>query len=387
VARGHWTNFARPLKPKDKIYGNQDGRLRLLALLLANADLLDTSAVRAGYFRSNHRLYDLNPLSELHQKMHALVKGFSIERLQPELPDQLTYVMTWRDRSRVVRYMTEWQMRWFSSQMRQIVPELLTESSGTVRWSAPWAKVTLRKPLGPVEELSAAAQAILLHEVTAQRRIDRDRVAARFQEALTGNATAILALIGNVQSDWRYVSDWCEARARAEEGVQVARLDTGSSDPGDLASLIAVVLQQWGRDLSSSGEERAVHAVRDALNQSGRAVLIALQDGRQPDLNRLVELIASANRPDGAARVIVLISPLYPSVQIGGVPVEFFDLSFLEEADVDNYLANRYGYGEPQRRELISAVRDLELLRQPAKVYHYIDLHCDRTAWTTMEES
>jgi len=59
VARGHWTDFALRLPEEDYIFENERGRLKLLGLLLATADLLDTSAVRAGYFRSAHRLFDL----------------------------------------------------------------------------------------------------------------------------------------------------------------------------------------------------------------------------------------------------------------------------------------------------------------------------------------
>src|ERR1039458_5776181 len=70
VARGHWTDFALRLPEDDFIYENVRGRLRLLAILLATADLLDTSAIRAGYFRTDHRLFDLNPISELHQTFH-----------------------------------------------------------------------------------------------------------------------------------------------------------------------------------------------------------------------------------------------------------------------------------------------------------------------------
>ena len=78
VARAHWTDFALRLDSESFISDNESGRLRLLGLLLAMADLLDISPVRARYFRSLHRLYDLDPVSELHQKMHDLVRGFRI---------------------------------------------------------------------------------------------------------------------------------------------------------------------------------------------------------------------------------------------------------------------------------------------------------------------
>ena len=60
TARGHWTNFAVELVREDVLVGMSRGRLRLLGLLLAVADLLDLSPVRATYFRSIHQLDKLD---------------------------------------------------------------------------------------------------------------------------------------------------------------------------------------------------------------------------------------------------------------------------------------------------------------------------------------
>src|ERR1044071_749091 len=64
VARAHWTDYALNLEEYDnRIYENQRGRLPLLGCLLAMADLLDLSPVRANYFRTIHRLYELDSLA------------------------------------------------------------------------------------------------------------------------------------------------------------------------------------------------------------------------------------------------------------------------------------------------------------------------------------
>jgi hypothetical protein len=386
VARGHWTNFALDLRKFDYVHGNIEGRLRLLGLLLANADLLDTSAIRAGYFRSSHRLFDLNPISELHQKMHTLVKGFSIRRPDPELPDKLIYEMRWRDQSETVRLMAEWQLRWFSSQMRQIAPPLENESGGAIRWAWPWARVFFRRPVGPVEELSAPARAVLVEDVRAQRRIDREAFAARFHNAMKGTGIAALVLCGGEKADWRPVTDWCDAHARAESGIRVARIDSGGSEPHDVVSLIAIVLGQWGVQLPRCDEDRAWEAFSGMRGTPEPLMLVALSDGPEPDLDAVLQAFVTPMGDIAAARVLVLATTQQSPASLGSIATESFDLTCFEEADLEKYLDDRYGYGRNERQHLIEGMRALGLLRQPANIYQYIEHHCDRAAWTMEEE-
>src|SRR6185436_19204257 len=102
------------------IYGNGKGRLRLLGALLATADLLDLSPVRARYFRSTHRLFSLPSLSELHQTTHRLVKGFAIGPPDPLVPGDLRFTIDWRDDSQNTRMISDWVLHWFTSQWRQL---------------------------------------------------------------------------------------------------------------------------------------------------------------------------------------------------------------------------------------------------------------------------
>lgn len=108
IARGHWTQFAVELPEEDFIFGNEPGRFRLLGLLLAMADLLDLSPVRARYFRTLHRLYRLAPVSELHQTMHALVRGFQILSPNAVLPAELQFQLHWRDDSEITIDLADW---------------------------------------------------------------------------------------------------------------------------------------------------------------------------------------------------------------------------------------------------------------------------------------
>jgi hypothetical protein len=387
VARAHWTEFALDLRRSDYIYGNVFGRLRLLGLLLANADLLDTSAIRAGYFRSSHRLFALAPIAELHQKMHSLIRGFGIVRPHPELRDQLIYELKWRDSSETVRLLADWQLRWFSSQMRQIIPGLEIESGGAIRWASPWARVFFRDPVGPTEQLGTKAKALLLEDVRAQKRIDRDALAERFHEALTNPGATVFLLLGGASSDWRHVTDWCEAHARSEDEIAVARIAASPTDPVDTAALAALALRDWGiESMESEVVGRAFDVFKATLRRDVALVLIALRDGPSAALDEVIQSFAREVPYPNVPRVLVLVTSEVPPLGWGELAVATYQLSSLQECDVDEYLRGRYGYATSERRALIEGIRALDLLQQPSKLYDYIHHHCDRTAWMIEEE-
>jgi hypothetical protein len=245
VARGHWTSFAVELKPDDFIYGNTKGRLRLLGALLAMADLLDLSPVRARYYRSAHRLYELPPRSELHQKAHDRVKGFEIEPPDPNVPGDLRFTVHWKDDSEETRLISDWILHWFCSQWRQLEPFLHEDSGGAIRWSRPWAKAVFRQPLGTVATLTPEARGILKAEWEEQRRIDRDKFCLAFRDALE-TRRRVLFLLPREAGDAPRMSGWCEAQAGEVDGLRVARLDVRDIDAPDLVGLLAVLLEQWG---------------------------------------------------------------------------------------------------------------------------------------------
>src|ERR1035441_1359833 len=192
VARGHWMNFAAKLAPKEKIYGNTDGRLRLLGLLLATADLLDLSQMRATFFRSPHRLDKLDATAQLHQTMHELVKGFEILAPNSGVSEDLQYVLEWSDDSETTRMISDWVLHWFHSQWRTVAPQLYLESGGKIRWTKPWALVRFRHPIGPLPKLSEDAARILRAERSDQLRIDRDDFTCSFKDAMDKAETALL---------------------------------------------------------------------------------------------------------------------------------------------------------------------------------------------------
>ena len=165
VARGHWTSFALELPSDDVIHGNTRGRLRLLGLLLATADLLDLSPVRATHFRSIHLLDQLDSVAELHQVKHESVKGFRIVSPDPRIPEALQYQLEWADDGPTTRMISEWELHWFSSQYEVVSGPLHSESGGRIRWHEPWISVTFRPPVGPPILLSESARRILEEEL------------------------------------------------------------------------------------------------------------------------------------------------------------------------------------------------------------------------------
>ena len=239
VARGHWTEFALQLPEEDYLYGQTRGRLKLLGVLLATADLLDTSAIRAGYFRSDHRLFDLNPVSELHQTLHSLVVGYQIKPEDPHVPDKLVFELEWRDKTDLVQKISEWQLRWFSSQIRQTASEMERLSGGAMRWATPWARVVFRNPEGPMPQLSDAATRVLNADLAAQRRINRDQFVREFQDSLKARSPILFVLPLSSASDVKYVIEWCRAQAELSTGFIVGQIDAPPGLPAEIASIVA----------------------------------------------------------------------------------------------------------------------------------------------------
>ena len=177
VARGHWTDFALELPRSEYVRDdNSRGRLRLLGCLLAMADLLDVSPIRATYYRTLHRLQDLPPLSELHQTMHALVRGIRIAPPRPLVSADLQFELTWRGDEGTVRIVCNWHMQWADSEWRRLSPVLYEESGGTVRWADPWAQMVFCTPEERLHTLSEEAQQVLLAERAKQKRIYGEQV-------------------------------------------------------------------------------------------------------------------------------------------------------------------------------------------------------------------
>jgi hypothetical protein len=386
IARAHWTEFALQLPEEDYIYANERGRARLLGLLLANADLLDTSAIRAGYFRSDHRLFDLNPVSELHQTMHHLVTGYEIKPADPNVPHTLLFELQWRDHSTMVQDMSEWQLRWFSSQLRQIMHEVERLSGGALRWATPWARVVFRPAEGPMPELSIGAKRVLAAELAAQRRIDRDKFAGEFRQAIGQCSRKVFQLSASSNSDARQMAEWCQAHAMNAEGCIVARIDLASSDPMEIASLVANLFEQYGEHLPECDDGKALEKLKDYVlrNREASFVLLAVADSSLNDVLRpILESILFADIGKGlASRVCIVICPTEIALsEADHVERRSVDLSSFDRSEVDEYLRRRYGFNPDDAGVTVGNMDRIGLLAMPSRVYTYIEDHCDRTLW------
>ncbi len=388
VARAHWTDFALKLDEDDYIYGNNRGRVKLLGVLLATADLLDVSAIRASYYLGRHRLFELEPLSKLHQTMHALVRGSRIRPEDPQVPEKLVFELEWRDESSVVRDLTLWQLRWFCSQQRQLMPELERLSGGRVRWAAPWAQIKFHSPVGQNPNLPDAARRLLDLELAKQTLIDRDQVVEELQDALGRVLSSMYFLHSSSDSDARQVVQWFESWARNEDSCIFARVDAAPTETAyNISDLIAQLFVQWGKAPPTWDDSEAMRRLKDYVHSEPEkkfALVAEVDQYRENTLDPIVETIVSRDQKsmERGGHIFLLVCP--HSQRPGAIKgVRFHELtltSFTLEV-VEVHLESRYGYDESDRKEIAQRIGALDLLDAPARVYTYIESHCDNEAW------
>ena len=381
VARAHWTEYALQLPQAEFIVSNLRGRLRLLGLLLAMADLLDLSPVRARYFRSAHRLYDLSPLSELHQTMHDLVKGVQILPPNPGVPGALQFRLEWFDNDDTVQTMSEWVMQWFHSQWRQLAPALYEASGGVISWSNPWANVTFNSPQGPVPKLSPPALDVLKAERAEQARINRDAFVRDFRDAVGSGGASLFLLPRDTEFDSRALSDWCETDARLRGNCRVARVHIRpSATPEYFSGVISQLMEQWGEHSPRYSGSEALKHMKDFVTdaQTPSLVSIVRTDAHVGEsLQELLRLLflRPATNP-APARVCLLISLGAEGLGLmPGVSVIKLDAPPPRE-EVEQYLQSRRGYSAQESRDIYQRMLSLKLTRDPALVYTYIEEHC-----------
>lgn len=382
VARAHWTRYVPDLPREEHLHGNVRGRLRLLGALLAMADLLDISPVRTRYFRTDHRLYALNPVSELHHVLHEQVKGFVIEPAKPEVPTDLRFVLRWQDRSDEVRLMADWTLHWFSSQWRQLEPILKAESGGTIRWAEPWAKAVCHAPLGPSRQLSPAARAVLEAERAEQRRIDRDDLAAAFRSALDDKRTALFVLPSDAEGDGGRLGEWCLGQARCREGVRSAHVALRPDTAPEMASVCADILQAWGEELpwdAADPKEALDRVLRTSLAEASCVTVVLTSDPR----SRLVDALLDAllDRPqessENGARICILLSPEAEMSHIPeGSEIHRPDWQTLTRDDLDQHLRDRWGCPPELRAELAEKAVEYGLVEKPNVLYNFMQREC-----------
>lgn len=379
VARGHWTQYALQLKSEDFIVGNKRGRLRLLGVLLAMADLLDLSPVRARYFRSIHRLYDLKPLSELHQKMHALVKGFQILAPKPEVSGDLQFQLEWHDNSETVHDISDWIMKWINSQWRQLHEPLYMESRGTIRWAKPWATIFFNIPPGPVQTLSVKALDVLKAERAEQARIDRDKFIERFKDSIISGEAMVFLFPRNSGLDGRVISEWCESHARLYKNCLIARVDVQPHDPLDLSSIISQLMEQWGKHLPVCRDDEALEHLRSFVSTDQTALIsvIVSEEYKKNLLETLLQtLVQRPHTSPNPARICLLLTHEATGPNnLNNASIIPFDGLVFSEIDVKQHL-QAWGYSENECRDIYRKISNLGIKEKPGMIYTYIENHC-----------
>lgn len=379
VARGHWTNFAIALATKEKIYGNTPGRLRLLGLLLATADLLDLSQMRATFFRSPHRLDRLDATAQLHQTMHELVKGFEIIAPDSGVSEELQYVLEWSDNSETTRMISDWALHWFHSQWRTVAPLLYRESGGKIRWVKPWVIARFRPPIGPLPKLSDEAARILRAERADQLRIDRDAFTRSFKEAIGKGEVALFRFPSDAAIDGNPVVKWCESHARLHAGMKVARCDIQPTAALDQASIVAQLIDQLGDHLPTCTNDVAIQRLQQVALVETSGIVTILVVGMSYDARLLAPIIEAAmQRPASApARLVLLLaSAAGGPASIAAASTTVSAGEPFVKADVIRHLQKHWGLNPAESEQTFATMESIGVASQPAMVYEYVKSHC-----------
>lgn len=400
VARAHWVDYAlqipsNRLEPQ-AIYGTETGRLRLLGLLLAMADLLDLSPVRARYFRTLHRLYDLGPRSELHQLMHHFVRLPVIYSPNEKLTGRLQFRLEWRDDGELVRQMCEWVMKWFDSQWRQLKTALEEESGGIIQWIEPWATVIYNPREEKLPSLDRNARAILEAERAEQARLNRDKFASRFQKLLKpkdkdGYKAALVRIPSNSGLDGELILNWCAAHAKIQENeyskkklketFKVARYAFSLPFPS-LWEIIQQLMEQWGQQMDKRDDDEALAELNLFLSTNDTQCFVSIIEAgeyRGDILKGLLEVLLK--RPPGSPRMARICMLLTPGASgpsgLGDAEIIKFDAPPFSQQDIVNHLSKRLGYGEARSQEIYDQLVLFRDGQQPGVMYDNLAILCE----------
>ncbi|HET6975071.1 MAG TPA: hypothetical protein VFI24_02025 [Pyrinomonadaceae bacterium] len=384
IARAHWTEHALKLDSIDFINDeNDDGRLKLLGLLLAMADLLDLSPVRARYFRTIHRLYGLSPESELHQTMHNHVRGIRIRPPNKDIPGALQFQVQWNGDEALVREMNEWVMDWFDSQWRQLRVPLFEESGGIIQWARTWRKESFRPRENLVLDLSQKACNILKAERTAQLRIDRKYFGDRFLQALK-NKEALLFL-APVHSDFdRHMRDWCMTHARLHEECKVVYVQYIPQVPDDAESLVPEIIAQLEIPINDGSDYLQILA--SVLKQEHGPSLVSIVKTDEPVSESLKEVIKTLllRSNDSSARICLLICPQAKCPHdVGDISIVKFDGLPLSRNDIEEHLQKR-GFSDTEIQEIYELMGPSDPPAQPDHVYTFVGKYCAHNTGTLL---
>ncbi|HEX6368567.1 MAG TPA: HD domain-containing protein [Longimicrobium sp.] len=360
VAKGHWSVHAVTLEQEDYIFGNQLGRLRLLAVLLSMADLLDLSPERARYYLSPHRLETLPPLSELHQTMHRLVKGFRILAPNLSVPGELQLQLTWRDDQPWIRDIADWVMTWAEPYWRQLRDYLKDDSGGTIRWTKPWARVKFEQTNSGLT-LSPGAELMLRAERAELARWDREQFLDQYSNKLKSSERAVFVFPNEPKLDAAAIAEWCELQGRLCEGCRAARVDLRPEVPDTLGIVAAQLLAQWDVPIDPSPEADTLERLRAYLSveEAPVAAVLVSESERASLLTEIA--IALMERPHSSpppARAVLIISR--DEVGFDAGTADFFlrfDGGPFTEEEVLIHMEKKWGYVENEGRGYIEDLR------------------------------
>lgn len=384
VARAHWTDYALDLERYDnRIYNNQRGRLPLLGVLLAMADLLDLSPVRASYFRTLHRLYELTPLAWLHQTMHARVKGCEI--LPPDENGELQFELVWRDGvdRNDIRNISDWVMTWFNSQWRLLKSALIAYSGGYIRWTEPWFEVKFTESLIPLElekkQLTEEARRVLRAERIDQRRINRDKFIENFKKALKDHETVLFLIPWESDLDGGFICDWCEAYAATITDCKVATVTIKRSLPTSLSGIISELMKGWQEECTECDDKQALASLSTFLStdKSRHFLSIIVSDNfRMRELKALLEaLMQRPSDHSSGARLCLLRTPeSYSPKKLKSAKVITFHASQFSQDEIQRHMKIHFGYPEKESLKIYQdKLLKLPNSHKPMMMYDYIE--------------
>lgn len=388
VARAHWTDFALDLEKYDnRIYDNRRGRLPLLGVLLAMADLLDLSPVRANYFRSDDRLFNLDPRGWLHHITHVRVKGCDI--LPPDQKGELQFEVVWREGEdeedrRDIRSVSDWIMTWFNSQWGLLNSALYNYSGGAIRWSDPWFNIKFTESLIPLEaekkRLTPEARSILRAERIDQRRIDRDEFIKKFKTSIENHEAIVFTIPWESDLDGSFICDWCEAHAATVDKCKVARVSIGQtpSTATSLSGVVSDLMLGWQEDWSECNDKQALARLRELLNAKYDTAFVSIivADGEKKRwLRDLVKALVQrpTKAPAGARLCLLRIPEDVRPRRIDDVNLIHFNAPPFSQQDVEAHLKRRYGYPEAASQEKYERLSRLPNSQKPMMMYDYIE--------------
>ena len=328
----------------------------------------------------SHRLFGFNPLAELHHVKHKLVKGFSIGPPDNGFPN-LRFDLQWKKyveiKDGIEEVVNSWLMQWFNAQCRQLHPALYEESRGLIRWTQPWSNIIFREVEGPGIELSTAARHFLMAERAEQVRIDREVLAARFQEAVVNKEAAVFLFTDASDFDWQRLSEWCVAYARSRRNCQVANLEVRGPAALHLGDILAQIMTQWGTPLPvyTTDEVTKLYEKYVKLDDSPDLVTIVRTDEAGNALMPAL-LTQLMSRKSAAARVCFLICPKAKGpAEVGDATIIEFDGSSFPRAEVEDFLRKKHGYSTEKSRKIYDLMESGDLTYRPMDVYWYIENH------------